>query len=404
MFDVIVTLGLFIVTLGVLVTIHELGHYGAGRLFGLVPDAFSVGMGRALISKADRNGTVWQVGLVPLGGYVRFQDSALGATTPLQRAMIFAAGPLANLLLALLLFSAMVATQPQPSYPPVIGFVATQANDGLRPGDRVLEAGDISIADATTLQAAHRLSGVAGMVRYAVDRDGQALTVLDGPLSSPVITDVIPGGLGDTLGLRPGDRIVSVDGTPSFSVADLVKPSPTGDARTLHVILADAGGSSRTVDLPVAGGGEGPRLGISGQAAVTFETAAPTNPAKWLTGGAQKTWFALKMTAGVIADLIAGNQDTCIVSGPVGMAENVRAAFDRGITIIFAMGAVLSLGLGIFNLIPLPVLDGGQIMVASYAFLFRQEPTLRAYAYLNIIGTLIISTIMVFALLNDFRC
>lgn len=404
MLDVIMTALLFLVTVGFLVAVHELGHLLAGRLCGIMPEAFSVGMGRDLVAHVDRNGTIWRIGAVPLGGYVRFPDGPMAASSPWQRLFIFAAGPLANLILAVLLFAAMVATQPNTSFPPTIATLAAESPEGLRVGDTVLTVDSIPLSNAANLELARREAGQGGRVRYGALRGNATLVLFDAPLASPTVLDVLPGSIGERAGLRVGDRILSINGQPAYSVADLVAPSADNTIRSKNVVVLGVDGFQRDLQLPAGHDGQSMRLGISGKAAVVFETNTAFNPGLWLREGVGRTYAAVTLTWNVLADLIAGKTDSCVISGPMGMAENVKGAFDRGITIILAMGAVLSLGLGIFNLLPLPVLDGGQIMVASYAGLFRQEPSIRAYAYLNILGSLIIGLVMVFAILNDIRC
>ena len=402
--ELLSTVSLFLATIAILVAVHELGHYWAARMCGMIPMGFSLGMGPRIWARLDRHGTVWMISALPIGGFVAFRDGELESRTPLQRIAIYLAGPAANMMLALFFFAAVSAVQPRPIFPPVIETVVAGSETGLRAGDKLLGADQVSIAQPDDLPRAQAQTGVGGEVRYLVERGGAVQTVVDAPLASPVIRDVLPGSPAADAGIRVGDRILAIDGRPAFSMTELAVMLKGGVEGPIALRLGATDGTERDVEVLPLIVGEQARIGIDGQAAVGFATALSSDPSLWMREGFGRMSSAVAVTGKVIGDLIAGNVDSCAVAGPVRMAEQVRMAFDRGITIILLIGALMSLGLGLFNLLPLPVLDGGQIMVASYAALFRREPTHRAYGYLNVIGTVIIVAVMMFGFTNDLRC
>lgn len=398
MTDLFVNFPIFFVAISFLVTIHELGHYLVARFFGILPQAFSVGLGRSLWARTDRHGTVWQISAIPLGGYVRFADSDLFTASPLRRIFIFSAGPACNLLLALVFFFAMSASQM------VSTSVVSSAGHpgGPQTGDRVISYAPHQPQKSQPAAGLAPSPSLDGQMVYVVER-GSYLNELIGPaIESPIVSDVQQGSIAMKSGLRPGDLIERIGDEPVPSPQSIPRllNAHAGDHLTIQV--RDSHGLTRLVELQSYRAGQ--KLGIMTRPFVTFEGQWVFAPVDWLTDAVLKTGSAISITATVVGDLIAGRAEACVVSGPIGIGETLKGSVNRGLPFVFGVIAVLSLGLGIGNLFPLPVLDGGQIMVASYVWLFRSEPTTRAYIYLNVIGTSIILSVMVFALLNDLLC
>ncbi len=341
----------FAIVLGVLVFIHELGHYLAARWRGVHVDAFSIGFGRALVSWRDRQGTDWRLGWIPLGGYVKLhgQEQPEDASEEVKaswqpgrtfhekpvgsRAIVVAAGPVANFLLAILLFAGLFATVGQPVGGTGIGAVvegSAAARAGLQPGDVILSL------------------------------DGQRVTRFE-----QVQRHVQP---------RAGQEIQ-------------IRVTREGQEVTLHA----------TPDTRESGGGSVGVLGIQGGAA-RFERL---DPASALVAGAVQTADVTWQTLAGVAEMIAGQRSARELGGPIRIAEISGEAAGMGITPLVNLMALLSVSLGLLNLFPIPMLDGGHLLFyAAEALRGRPLPP-RAQEYGFRAGFALLVTLFLFASWND---
>ncbi|HQT59805.1 MAG TPA: RIP metalloprotease RseP [Acidiphilium sp.] len=298
----------FIVVLGVLVTVHELGHYLVARWRGVTVEVFSLGFGPTLVSRIDRHGTIWKLSAIPLGGYVRMRGWAefgaesgasvdpgsFGAKPLAARAAVVAAGPVANFLLAIVLFSAIFAT-----------------------------------------------SGV--------------------PTVLPVVSKVLAGSPAQAAGLVKGDRIVSMNGAPisTFDQLSAVVAAHPGGRIALSY---ERGGQTRSLDLSLgsvtAGGRQIGRLGIEG-ADVRMRRLSPPRA---LLRGVAVTWQASMTTLHGLWQLVDHQKGLNQLGGPVRIAQISGQAVAHGLTDLLSFMALLSVNLGLINLVPIPVLDGGHLL------------------------------------------
>jgi regulator of sigma E protease len=389
----------FIVTLGVLVTIHEFGHFWVARRCGVQVLKFSVGFGRPLWSRVARDGTRYQVAMIPLGGYVQFLDEREGDVAPAhrdrafnrqpvwQRIAIVLAGPMANLALCVaLLWGAFLVGLP--GTVPMIGKVdGIAAASGLRPGDRITavdgapvqtwdqvltplalaaidrRALDLQVQDAAgeRSQKQLRLDRLPAGFDQADPLGAAGLGVGVGELEA-VVGQVLPGSPAEGR-LQPGDRIVSVDGRAVSRWADipaLVRASAPGQA--LDVVLLREGRELRQSITPRAADQGGQRvlqLGVAPAIAVALRKydAGAALGAAW-----QETRKQARETLGFLGRLVTGKADTKNISGAIGIAQVAQAEAGLGFARLVAFMASLSLMLCIMNLLPIPVLDGGHLL------------------------------------------
>ena len=342
----------FLVVLGVLIFIHEMGHYLAARWRGVHVDAFSIGFGRSIASWTDRRGTVWKISWIPLGGYVKLhgqmepteisgedlatmrQDQTFHDKPVLDRAIVVAAGPAANFLLAALLFAGLFATYGKPVGQTAIaavaaGSVAEQA--GLLPGDVIVSLDGNRVARFDQLQ------------RYIQPRAGQEVAVQLNRDGRDVTVRVTPG-------TRPGSE-----------------SAPVG-------ILGVQGGS------------------------VTFERL---DPASALIAGAEQTLDVSVQTLVGIWEMITGQRSARDLGGPIRIAEVSGEAASLGLVPLVNLMALLSVSLGLLNLFPVPLLDGGHLMFyAAEAIRGRPLPP-RVMEYGFRAGFALLIGLFVFASWND---
>ncbi|MDE2583414.1 MAG: RIP metalloprotease RseP [Rhodospirillales bacterium] len=341
----------FLVVLGVLVFVHELGHYLAARWRGVKVDAFSIGFGRPIATWTDRHGTVWKLAWLPLGGYVKLHgqerpqdvpDDVRAGWLPGQtfhdksvasRAIVVAAGPAANFVLPVVLFTALFA------------FI------------------------------------------------GQ-------PVTLPVVQTVLPHSAAAAAGLRHGDRIRAVDGQ---NIADFQALQKIIEAHPAAHLTLTVRRDGKTVSLPVLteaatlGGRRVGRLGVAG-GLVAYRPMAP----QAAVGRAfTETWDVTAQTARGVAQIIAGDRGTKDLGGPLRIAQLSGQVAELGLPSLLSFIAVLSVNIGMINLLPIPVLDGGHLLFFLFEAIRGRPLPPRAQEYGIRAGLALIAGLFVFATWND---
>ncbi len=432
--NLLFTIIAFIVALSVIVTIHELGHYFVGRWSGIKSDVFSLGFGPVLFSRRDRHGTIWQVAALPLGGYVKFRGDANAASgkdegalstmdaqarretmhgAPLwARAATAAAGPVANFILSALVFSAFLLFSGVASDPLTVARVLPM------PGVQELEAGDeiLSIAGQPTPELAEFGSYIdtlppERMLDYTVLRDGREISLRAPHPMPPLAVGISPDSAAISARMRSGDVILSIDGTEleTFSQLRDIVGASDGAPMALRVWRAgeviDLTLEPRRRDVPLPGGGFETRwlIGLSG--GFFFEPATEA-PGIWdvATYGVKKTGEIIRSSLSGLYHMIIGSISSCNLSGPIGIAETSGAMASQGISSFIWFIAVLSTAVGLLNLFPIPVLDGGHLVFYAYEAVTRRQPSERAYRILMTMGLAVILSLMALGLTNDIFC
>lgn len=430
------TLAAFITALSVIVAIHEYGHYIVGRWSGIHAEVFSLGFGPRLVSWRDKRGTLWQIAALPLGGYVKFlgdeDPASAGADrdgiaamsaderrrtmhgAPLwARAATVAAGPLFNFALSILVFAVVMIWQGQASDPLTVAEVKplpTYASE-LAPGDRILAidgkdtpnlAGFGDFVDALPLE---------GQLDYRVLRDGRERTVIGPYPYPPLVSSVAPKSAARQAGIEIGDVITAVDGTPVNTFEDIRVAVSQTEGAPLTLSLWRAGEvldvtlSPKPMDVPAADGGFEKRylIGITGGLFFEPQTESP-GALRALGMGVSQTWFVIEQSLSGLYHMIAGNISSCNLSGPVGIADASATAASQGADNFIWFIAVLSTAVGLLNLFPVPVLDGGHLVFFAYEAVAGKPPSERALRALMTTGMTLILALMSFALITDFIC
>ncbi|MEM7489895.1 MAG: RIP metalloprotease RseP [Pseudomonadota bacterium] len=433
------TLLAFVVALSIIVAIHEYGHYIVGRWCGIKADVFSIGFGPVLASRVDRHGTQWQIAALPLGGYVKFRGDANAASVGTdaevatmsaeeraqtmtgaavwRRALTVAAGPLANFILSIAIFGAFVMVSGRAVEAPVIGQLQTLPPEMsvLQPGDEVLSIGGNPVTGLAELTSAAEGLPSAPAIPYEVRRDGAVVTV-DAALPMPARVETVqPRSAAWDIGLRPDDVILAIDGTPIHSFADLREKVGASDGAPLALSVwrpGDGNGevldftlAPRRMDLPRPEGGFETRwlIGITG--ALFFEPITErAGPLEALGYGAEQTVFIIQSSLSALKHIILGQISTCNLSGPIGIAETSGAAASQGFDDFIWFIAVLSAAVGMLNLFPVPVLDGGHLVFHAYEGVTGKPPSDRAIRVLMSIGIAMMAALMLFAVFNDLTC
>lgn len=419
-----------IVVLGILVLLHEGGHFLAARAVKAPVAVFSVGFGRRLFG-LERGGTDYRVSLIPLGGYVRVlglgpdESDVAGAeheNVPLlprwKRAVVLIAGPIANIIGAILFLAAayMVGVQVPiwQNDPPVIAWVdpgSPAAHAGIEAGDRVISIDGTRIdtwrdLQMQTLTAANRTLHVVfersgsrhdatltpeSQTSYALGYAGVA------PPIPATVPSVLPGSAAEAAGIKPGDRIVAIDGEPVrhfFDVMRLVGPRP--GKRTVVTIERD-GKKIDIVTTPHDEAGQG-KLGIPPASDMTLERLALPAALRESVNECRRMTVE---TFSVIGRMLTGRASVKQMSGPIDIARFSGAAAKAGLVPLIWLLGVISLQLAIFNLLPIPVLDGGHLAVLTLETAVRRDFSDKVKERILNIGFWLIVALFVVVLYND---
>lgn len=431
------TLGAFVVALSVIVAVHEYGHYIVGRWSGIHADVFSLGFGPVLFARTDKRGTKWQVALLPFGGFVKFRGDADAASagvdgdvmrelTPAERRSTMngaplwartatvAAGPIFNFVLAIVVFTAIGLSRGVAVDPLTVGDLHPVAvTHGVQTGDVILAIDgqtlptmqDDSFGTMTETLPAEPL------LDYRVLRDGQEITV-QGPFPMPpLISQLAPQSAAISIGLEPGDVIVAVDGEPIHAFRQLREKVEAAEGAPLQLsVLRDGAAmeftlTPRRVDEPQAGGGfeTNWRIGIIGGLFFDPMTESPGLMTA-LADGTANMWEIIRGSISGLYHMITGAISTCNMSGPIGIAEVSGAMASQGTVNFIYFIAVLSTAVGLLNLFPIPVLDGGHLVFYAYEAVAGKPPSDKVLRVLMGIGLTLILSLMVFALSNDILC
>jgi regulator of sigma E protease len=346
--DAVRTLVSFVVVLGVLVFVHEMGHYLAARWRGVHVEAFSIGFGQPLARWTDRVGTEWRLCWLPLGGYVKlhgqerpedvsseirdswqagrtFHEKGVGS-----RAIVVAAGPIANFLLAVVLFAVMFGIQGEP-------------------GD-------------------------------------------------PVVDAVMKNSAAQTAGLQAGDRIVSINDRKISNFEDIVHIVTANPGQPLRVEIQRAGATQTIPVTPASlddgGGGKIGVLGIGG-------ALRPVGPVGAVIDGVTHTWDVAVQTLVGVGQIITGQRGAAGLGGPLKIAQLSGQVAQHGIGSMVSFIALLSVNLGLINLFPIPILDGGHLVFYALEALRGRPLPARAQEYGFRAGLALIGCLFVFVTWND---
>ncbi|MEZ7832314.1 MAG: RIP metalloprotease RseP [Gammaproteobacteria bacterium] len=446
-----------LVTLGILVTIHEFGHFWVARRCGVKVLKFSIGFGKAVKTWIGKDGVEYVIAPIPLGGYVKMlgqedttavdtsglsesQQQCSFACKPLwQRMAIVAAGPVANFLLAIFVFWLINISYGVSGIAPVVNNIIEDSlaeTAGLRAGDEILAVdGEETITwQQVTLQLLARL-GETGEITLTVDpADSSRTRTLQVPINAwmgaetapnPVgnlgiiqfeipadIAGIIPGGAAQAADLRIGDEIISVDGRSIRGWTHWVEVIRASPELTLNVVVQRGGINSALLMTPeTATLDDGTVIGSIGayvqettlaellppemQRQVNYNVLSAIQPAVIETW--DKSLFVLDSVRKMVVGLISPKN----INGPITIAQVAGETVTYGLDVYLGFLALLSISLGVLNLLPIPVLDGGHLLYYAIEAVIRRPVPERIQAFGLQLGLLMISGIMMLAIYND---
>jgi len=440
----------FAVALGILVVVHEFGHYLAARWVGVKVLRFSVGFGRPLWARRwGRDGTEWAIAAFPLGGYVKMLDEREGEVPAdevhrsfnrqpvLRRMVIVAAGPAANFLLAVLLYWGLFWYGSE-EFKPILGtpaMASAAAAAGFEDGEQVLQVGGETVQtwqemrwvllqraadhDRIDLEVINQRHEIA--LRHldvsAVRRsgwEGDAFERLGLSMYRPrlpaVLGKVNPNSAADAAGLRAGDEILSIDDQAIDSWADVVavvRKSP-GQTLAMEVLRQDA--RIRITVTPAAVDEQGREIGRigaavsdQGQARAQLMITVSYGPWSALRKAVAETWDKSAFTLLMIGRMITGEVSWRNLSGPVTIADYAGQSAKLGLDYYLKFLALVSISLGVLNLLPIPILDGGHLLYYLVEVIKGGSVSERTMEIGQQIGLTLLLMLMAFAFYNDIN-
>ena len=432
--------GWFLVAVFILVTFHELGHFSVARLLGVGVSKFSIGFGKTLYSfRSRRSSTEYVLGVLPFGGYVKFIDEREDDVDPRDlprafnrqnlwvRTAVVIAGPGANFILAIF-FYWLVFGIGVPGVEPVIGYIEPGSSAevvGLQRGDRIaringrnvrswgehryyllnqVEAGETLTFTVVTRAGQNKTVSIESSELESGRLNPLVLEEQIGilPRLAPIVGTLIAGEVADAAGIKVNDQFMTIDGIAIDGWRDVVKTISSRPDQTIRLSILRNGALKTIVVVPkaihsldsVVG-----RIGVGPANHVNVVVRLGAGEA--ITRAVEATWLLSKLTVGMIVQMVQGKESTKNIGGPLSIAKYAGASAEYGFTAFLTFLAILSISLGILNLLPIPVLDGGHLVYfiiegikggpVSEAFMYRSQQ----------LGFAVLAVLISFALYND---
>lgn len=455
--QLIINILALIVTLGILVTVHEFGHFWVARRCGVKVLRFSIGFGKAVKTWIGKDGTEYVIAPIPLGGYVKMlgqEDTSVESESSVpdsqkhlsfaskalwQRMAIVAAGPVANFLLAITVFWIINVAYGLSGTAPVLANVMEDSpayTAGLRAGDEIVtvDGVQVTIWQQVTMQLLARLgetgdllisaipAGQSSSQEYRIALESwQSDTAEPNPIGSlgfvqyeipPVIEGLVADGAAERSGMLAGDRIVSVDGAPLTGWLQWVQRVRASPELPLNIVVQrDSSMVPLTIVPQLTEGEDGSQIGVIGAYVQEFDLMASLpperlrevhyNPLSAVVPAVQETWDKSVFVLDSIKKMVIGLISVKNINGPITIAQVAGETASYGLEVYLGFLAILSISLGVLNLLPIPVLDGGHLLYYSIEAIIRRPVPDRIQAMGLQLGLLLISGVMVLAVYND---
>jgi regulator of sigma E protease len=440
----------FVVALAILIAVHELGHFWVARKLGVKVLRFSIGFGRPLLRRVSpRDGTEYVLAAIPLGGYVRMLDEREGPVPPTERDLAFnrqplskrfaivAAGPVFNLVFAILAYWAILVIGDTGTRP-LIGEVepgSAAAVAGLTAGDELLAVGDrptptwesavfalmAEVLDnedlplrVRSVDGSERVHRLPAETLSALPDNPAILSNLGlspaRPLLPPVIGEIVPGERAEAAGLQPGDHILTADGEPVPSWAEWVETVQRNPEHPLRLRVERGGAQLEMALTPKAAQGPNGEIGRIGAAVQVpeglfedYRAEVRLGPVDALGAAVGKTLDMSALMLRIIGRMLTGRASVDNLSGPISIAETAGRSASYGLGYFVKFLAVVSISLGVLNLLPIPILDGGHLLYFAIEAIKGSPLSEQAQMQGQRIGLALLAALMTLAFYVDIN-
>ena len=444
----IIYIGSFIALLGVLVTIHEYGHFIFARIFNVHVQRFSIGMGPVVYKRVDKHGSEFALSAFPLGGYVSMITNKLIELEPdikeqltseqikntfdskpkWQRALIMFAGPLANFLLSIFIFSLIFLNTPDPQTTAVVksvdsSLLMSSSSEPILSGDQIYAINSVVISEPKDISLELlSYAGYSGIINISIKRqDIEDIVDIDvvvndflpsaesqsNPVAylgleleykmKPIIGSLVPSGPAEISGIKQDD-LVSKIGNTNISYASDIRNAISKMPN--ETILVDVIRDGNLIQFPLKIGSsqnlDGEEVGVIGVAFGTNRSFFES-----LSKGTYETYNLSIKTLQFIGKMLTGNMGTENLSGPIGIAQMAGNTAQAGFIPFMYLMALLSISLGVLNLLPIPVLDGGQLTLLGIEAIRGKPLSEKTENVIYTGGALMVGALMIFAIFND---
>ncbi len=418
----------FVIVLSIVVAIHEYGHYIMGRWCGIHAEVFALGFGPVIASRYDKHGTKWQISALPLGGYVRFLGDSDGSSLKkndvdpalkhktlngaklYKRALTVFAGPAANFILSAVVFTGVALYVGTVSKAPIVGKIAALPSSisQLQAGDEILSINRTEVNEFADIYRLYSQLKDEASLEYAVIRGGKDIIIPGPSLSPALIGAVLPVSPASKAGLKAGDVLLSADDVEIASFSHLVKIIKASKAEKIDLKVWRKGDvldltiTPEFRDVQIAQSKFEKRMMIGISADLPFyaveESISIIDAAK---AGLSRTYFVISSSIDGIYQIVAGNVGAENLQGPLGIAQISGHQASSGLLDLIALIGFISTAIGFLNLMPIPVLDGGHLVLYAYEAVFKRPPSPKAIQVVMTIGLSMLLSLMLFATFND---
>ena len=434
--NLLITVLAFVVCLSIIVFVHEFGHYFIGKLSGIHAEVFSIGFGPIIVSVYDKKGTKWQICAFPLGGYVKFlgdknagsnpdpeqelhaeaatQRKSMNGAPLWARFITVAAGPMFNFIFSGIIFFLIYMNQGVTEFPLTVGKVFDS------PYAQKFQKGDIvrSINGIAIENEFDELSSVVGdsfsnkFFTYVVERNGKLLTLEKVIQNPPRITQVLPKSSAISAGLVKGDLILSLNSEQISNFDQVKKVVESSRGEIIKVEYWRTGSVYKTelkplrVDVPTKTGGFESiyRIGIVSDF-FPFKPSTTNQSIYWaFISSINSIYLIMEGSVKGLYHVLFGNISSCNLSGPISIAETSGQMVKQGSLSFLWFIAVLSTAIGMINLFPIPVLDGGHLIFFMVEAITGDKPNPNIVNSFMTLGFILLVCLMMFSLFNDVFC
>ncbi len=431
----------FVLVFTIIVFIHEFGHYYVARLNDIDVEKFSIGFGPVIFSVTDKNSTKWQLSAIPLGGYVKFSGEMYPDNKKdkeaknkklfmnkksLQKASVVLAGPMANFLLSFIIFVCVFFFFGKNYYPPEIGSIDDKSpafKAGLLVHDKVLSINNKKIIDFSDIDKYVYESETISELKFQIERKKQILTVnitperrnIESfvgtnrdinfigikPVIIPVIGKVIDGSPAYLAGLNKNDKIIKINNKRVYGARQVIEIiSSNLEKKVLITILRDNSELiNNIVPKSLSQNKEIGQIGI-----IFKKSRNKLSINKSVLASLQSIYEVSTKTLIAFSEIIFGKRDHCEVGGPILIAKVSNDVANTDMISFIALIALISINLGLINLFPLPLLDGGHFFTYISEFIIGKEINYNVFKVIQTLGVAIIFLLMSFSILNDIYC